>query len=78
MDVTLFEKKWLVNYRLLDAKGKLLVSIYVNSIFPPFLLHLALPLVMLCTLVQLSILKISSAYKMWPLVFQIYKLDGLS
>jgi hypothetical protein len=70
------KKKWLANFRLLDVEGNLLVSIYVHSIFPPSPLCLALPLIMPCTLVHLSILKINSAYKVWPLAFQIYKLDG--
>jgi hypothetical protein len=63
MAAILFEKKWLTNYRLLNAKGNLLVLVYVYSIFPPFPLHLALPLVMPCTLVHLSILKINNTYK---------------
>jgi hypothetical protein len=72
----LFEKKCLANCHLLYAKGDLLVLVYVHSILPPSRFHLAMSLIMPCTLIHPFIL-FSNAYRMQPLAFQIYKLNEL-
>jgi len=77
MVVNMLEKNLSIDCRLLDAKGNLLVSICVHSIFPPSHLHLALSFVMPCTLVSPFVL-FGSTYKMQPLALQIYKRDGHS
>jgi len=63
MVVNMLEKNLSIDCRLLDAKGNLLVSICVHSIFPPSHLHLALSFVMPCTLVSPFVL-FGSTYKM--------------
>jgi hypothetical protein len=57
MVVNLLEKKLLANanYHLLDVEGNLLIPIYVHNILPLFHLHLALSLIMPCTLVHLFV-----------------------
>ncbi len=77
MVVNMFERKLSTNCYMFDVEGNLLVSIYIHNILPPFHLHLTLSLIMPCTLVHPFIF-FGNVYKTWPLVFQIYKLDGLS
>jgi phosphoribulokinase len=77
MVAILFKRKWLTNYCMLDAKGSLLVSVYVHSVLPSSHLHLALSLIMSCTLVH-SFVLFNNGYRMQPQVPQICKLDGLS
>jgi len=67
MAAILLERKWSTNCYMLDAKGSLLISIYVHSILPHFHLHLVLSLIM-PTFVNLFVL-FGSVYKMWLLVF---------
>ncbi len=75
MVVNLLERKWSANYHLLNVEGNLLILVYVHNIFLAFCLHLALPLVMPCTLVH-SFALFGNTYKTQPPTFQIYKLDG--
>jgi hypothetical protein len=77
MDVILLKRKWLANYHLFDVESNLLVVIYVHNILPPLHFHLVLSFIIPCTLVHLSKL-VGSICKMWLLVLQICKLDGLS
>ncbi len=64
MVVIYLERKWSTNCILLDAKGSLLVLVYVYIILPDFHPRLILSLVMPCTLVHLFVL-LNNAYKMW-------------
>jgi hypothetical protein len=61
---------------MLDVEGSLLVLVYIHSILPPSYLCFAISLVISCTLIHLFVF-LDTAYKLWPLTPQIYKLDGL-
>jgi hypothetical protein len=62
MVVNMFERKWSTNYHMFNLEGNLLVLVYVHNIPLAFHLHLALSLVMPCTLVH-SFVFFNNVYK---------------
>ncbi len=77
MVIDMLEKKLLVDCHLFNVGDNLLIYVYVHNILPPFHLHLALSFVVPCPLVHMFVF-FNNTYNTQPLVFQIWKLDGLS